>query len=220
MVEAQKPAPKVAGRAAFALMIARDVALPLGLFYGLRAFGASQWLALVAGAAVPLAAAVIIAIRQRRVEKAGLFTLTLLGVGTLAGLFTADPRLLVARESYLTAVVGGWILVTVVTARPLLYTATVKFMPAETAESWERAWDTDPTFRRTLKAMTIAWGMAFLLDAAARVVMAYTLPLDLVPVLSVVLLVVMLAAVVEGGKAYGRRHRPSRGAVPEPAQET
>ena len=42
-------------------------------------------------------------------------------------------------------------------------------------------------------------------DAAARVVMAYTLPLDLVPVASSSLLVVMLVGVVRAGKAWGRR---------------
>ncbi len=54
--------------------------------------------------------------------------------------------------------------------------------------------------------MTLAFGLAFVVDAAARVVMAYTLPLDLVPLLSVLLLVVLLVAIVQTGKAYGRRH--------------
>ena len=36
--------------------------------------------------------------------------------------------------------------------------------------------------------------------------MAYTLPLDLVPLLSVLLLVGLLGGVVQAGKAYGKRH--------------
>jgi hypothetical protein len=54
--------------------------------------------------------------------------------------------------------------------------------------------------------MTAAWGVAFLLDAAARVVMASTLPVDLVPLLSTALLVVLLVVIVQASKAYGRRH--------------
>ncbi len=111
-----------------------------------------------------------------------------------------------ARESYLTAVAGVWILVTLWGHRPLLFTATTGFMPAEAAAAWDRAWDDSPQFRRTLRGMTLGFGLAFLADAAARVVMAYTLPLDLVPVLSVALLVVMLIGVVQAGKAYGKRH--------------
>ena len=53
--------------------------------------------------------------------------------------------------------------------------------------------------------MTWGFGLAFLIDAAARVVMSYTLPLDLVPAASAALLAVMLAAVVQTGKAWGRR---------------
>ncbi|MQA17045.1 MAG: hypothetical protein GEV09_23805 [Pseudonocardiaceae bacterium] len=53
--------------------------------------------------------------------------------------------------------------------------------------------------------MTAAWGVAFLIDAPARVVMTHTLPVDSVPLLSVLLLAGMLIAVVRLSKAYGRR---------------
>ena len=53
--------------------------------------------------------------------------------------------------------------------------------------------------------MTWGFGLAFLIDAAARVVMSYTLPLDLVPAASAALLAVMLVGVVQTGKAWGRR---------------
>jgi hypothetical protein len=79
-------------------------------------------------------------------------------------------------------------------------------MPEDAARAWERDWADSPRFRRTLRVMTAAWGAAFLIDAAARVVMAYTLPVDLVPFLSTALLVVLLVAIVQVSKAYGRRH--------------
>ena len=89
---------------------------------------------------------------------------------------TADARLLVARESCLTGVVGLWILATLLACRPMLFEATVRFMPEAVAQQWQRDWETRPRFRRTLRVMTAAWGLAFLVDAAARVVMAYTIP--------------------------------------------
>lgn len=79
-------------------------------------------------------------------------------------------------------------------------------MPAEAAVAWRRAWDTSSEFRRAMRGMTLAFGVAFVTDAASRTVMAYTLPLDLVPVLSMLLLVLLLVVVVQVGKAYGRRH--------------
>ena len=91
-------------------MLAADVALPLAVFYGLRAAGVNQWLALVLGSVTPAVRLAVTALRARRVELMGLFTLSLLAIGTAIGLVTADARLLVARESYLTGVVGLWIL--------------------------------------------------------------------------------------------------------------
>ncbi len=211
MSPTQPTSPAPAGQARtghwhFAGMLALDVALPLVLYYVLRALGASPWTALLVGAAIPLARVLAAAVTQRRLETAGVFTLTLLTVGTVVGLLTADPRLLMARESYLTAVVGGWILATLAARRPLVYTATTPFLPADAAAAWNRAWDTSPAFRRAMRGMTLGFGLAFLADAAARVVMAYTLPLDVVPLLSVLLLVGLLVGVVQAGKAYGRRH--------------
>lgn len=127
-------------------------------------------------------------------------------IGTLAGLLAGDPRAMMARGSWVTAIVGLWITSSLWAARPVLYTATTPFMPAPAAADWDRLWHTQPRFRHALRVMTGAFGLAFLFDAAARVVMAYTLPLDLVPVLSTALLLVLLSAIVVAGRHYGRTH--------------
>lgn len=116
-----------------------------------------------------------------------------------------------ARESYLTGVIGAWILITLLTARPFLFSATLPLLPAQTAKEWQQNWDTIRVFRRAMRLMTAAWGIAFLLDAAARVVMAYTLPLDWVPVLSISMLVLMLIIIVQGTKVWGRRQQSGDG---------
>jgi hypothetical protein len=50
------------------------------------------------------------------------------------------------------------------------------------------------------------WGGACLLDAGLRVLMAFTLPIDLVPALDNVLLVVTLGAILLFQRTYGRRY--------------
>lgn len=182
-----------------------DVGAPLALFYGLRLLGVNQWLALVLGGLLPVMRIGYTVVTQRRVDRLALFTLSLVGCGTGLALLTGDPRLLLARESYFTALIGLWIMSTLLARRPFLFEATLPLLPEETAQSWLDDWDSSPQFRRVLRIMTVAWGLAFLIDAAARVVMAYTLPVDSVPLLSVLLLVVMLIAVVQLSKAYGRR---------------
>ena len=119
-------------------MLAADVALPLAVFYGLRAAGVNQWLALVLGSVTPAVRLAVTALRASRVELMGLFTLSLLAIGTAIGMVTADARLLVARESYLTGVVGLWILATLLARRPMLFEATVRFMPEAAAQQWQR----------------------------------------------------------------------------------
>lgn len=182
-----------------------DVIAPLALFYGLRACGVNQWAALILSGLLPTAVLVHRLVRERRVETLSLVTLSILVCGTVVGLLTGDPRLLLARESYLTGLLGLWILGTLVTARPFLLQATLPLLPPATARSWNERWQSDALFRRVVRTMTLAWGGAFLVDAAARVVMAYTLPVDVVPVAGGLLLAAMLLAVVRGGKAYGRR---------------
>ncbi|MDR7302975.1 VC0807 family protein [Haloactinomyces albus] len=187
------------------VMMLLDTAAPLALFYGLRWAGVNQWLALILSGALPVVTISYRLITERRLGLLAVFTLTILAAGTAIGFVTGDPRLLLARESYLTGLVGVWIILTLWFSRPFILSATLPLLPEKTARSWEHDWEHDPTFRRVMRIMTIAWGTAFLLDAAARIVMAYTLPIDLVPLLSVLLLVAMLLVIVQASKAYGRR---------------
>ena len=198
------------GPASFTGFLLLDLVVPLAAYYVLRATGASVWAALVAGAALPairLGAGLLL---RRTIPRASLFTLALITTGTIVGLVTADARLLMARESYLTGVVGAWFLLSLMWRRPLVFAATVGFMPQPAAEDWHRSWEDSPTFRAAMRGMTWGFGLAFLVDAAARVVMSYTLPLDLVPVASSALLVVMLVCVVRAGKVWGRAQLVAR----------
>ena len=187
------------------VLLGRDLVLPLVLFYGLRLLGVGVWVAVMVGAGVSVAVLVVGVVVRRRIEPVTVFVLSLIFVGTGVGLVTADARLLLARGSWVTVVVGLWFLGSLLAARPLLFGATLKLMPPAAAAGWRQDWEDSPRFRRLLRGMTLAFGLAFLADSAARIVMAYTLALDLVPLFSNLLLVVMLSLIVLVGKAIGRR---------------
>jgi hypothetical protein len=53
-----------------------------------------------------------------------------------------------------------------------------------TAGSWDELWATNSTFRRIWRTASVIWGCGMLADAAARVVMSYTLPIAAVPALA------------------------------------
>ncbi|MHA6761370.1 DUF3159 domain-containing protein [Streptacidiphilus sp. PAMC 29251] len=61
-------------------------------------------------------------------------------------------------------------------------------------------WERSTRFRRIWRVSTAIWAAAMLLDGAARVVMAYTLPVDAVPALGAVLwpVTLVLRQVVNG----------------------
>lgn len=186
-------------------MFVFDIGVPLGLFYGLRLAGVNQWLALLVSGASPLLRIAYRLVTTRRIEGMALLALAIMVCGTAVGLLTGDPRLLLARESYITALLGLGMLATLLGRRPFVLSAMLQLLPEPTARSWRHSWAHDPPFRRVMRLITAAWGGAFLIDALARVVMAYTLPVDIVPVLSIALLLVMLIIVVQWSKAYGRR---------------
>jgi hypothetical protein len=54
-------------------------------------------------------------------------------------------------------------------------------------DSWEELWAASPRFRRMWRVSSVMFGIGTLLDAALRVLMAYTLPPDAVPLLGTVL---------------------------------
>ena len=173
------------------LMLGLNLAAPIALYYGLRAAGVGISLALIVGAAVPALGAVVKLIRRERLDFAGLYMMTILLLGAGVALLTGSPRFLLARDGWLTGVSGVWMLLSVrsqrpltfLFARPLLEGITVK-MAGSAGVSWDTLWERSSRFRHIWHMVTIIWGLALLVDAALRVVMAYTLPVDLVPGLS------------------------------------
>ena len=164
-----------------------EVVVPMALFYGLRAAGVSQWWALMAGVLVAAPYVLWTVARTRKVDLAALVTLSVLVLSDVLGLLSDDPRTLVIREGW-TAALGGlfgaWMLVSVFVGRPAQLTlgrtiAEVK-RGAEGADAWAGRWDTDARFRRWLRIDTAAWGAVLLAGAVLHIVLVYTLPIDLI----------------------------------------
>lgn len=180
-----------------------EVIVPMVLFYGLRAVGVSQWWALMAGILVAAPYAVWTVVRQRRVDLLALVTLSVLVLSVVLGLLSDDPRTLAIREGWTAAIgglIGAWMLITVVVGRPAQLTlgrtiAEVK-RGAEGAAAWAARWGTDARFRRGLRINTAAWGVVLLANAVVHVVLVYTLPIDLISVVTTVVWFAALAGLI------------------------
>lgn len=129
------------------------------------------------------------ATRQRAVDALGIFVLIVLTGSVALSFATGSPRFLLAKEGWFTAAIGVGFLVTLRFARPLAFSiarAMLQHSPLGNTlrtHAWDEYWERDPRFRRTWRVATVLWGIGLIADAAARVVMAYTLPVDTVPAL-------------------------------------
>lgn len=167
-----------------------DVVVPVALYYGLRAAGVSVFAALLAGAVLPAVTTVVQWLRTRSLEGMAGFVAGIMLLGVAAALVGGSPRFLLAKDGWVTGVAGVWFLVSVRARRPLLFHGGRPLLEGRfrsDGTSWDVLWEREPAFRRIWRISTAIWGAAMLLDAAVRVVMAYTLPVDLVPGLGALL---------------------------------
>jgi hypothetical protein len=172
-----------------ALSVLIDLVLPLAAYYGLRAGGASIYVALLAGALAAVLGVAVSLVRVKRITGTTAYALTTMLLGTGVALLTGSPRFLLAREGWVTAFTGLWFLASIATRRPLAYLISRPLLEGRLRwpADWDRLWGRSPRFRRMWRISSLLWGLGTLADSAARVAMAYTLPVDLVPALSSVL---------------------------------
>lgn len=211
----EKPGPDMGLRRvirANVLTVVFEVVVPMALFYGLRAAGVSQWWALMAGVLVVAPYVVWTIVRNRRVDLAALVTVSVLVLSVVLGLLSDDPRTLAIREGWTAAVgglVGVWMLVTVVIGRPAQLTlgrtlAEIK-RGAEGAAAWAARWDTDARFRRGLRINTAGWGAVLLAHSVVHIVLVYTLPIDLISLVTTVVWLGSLACLIAWHVWYMRK---------------
>jgi hypothetical protein len=181
-----------------------DIAAPLGLYYGLRAAGEGVYVALLASTLVSAATAAVPLIRHRRMNGLATYMTCMMLASVVVSLLAGSPRFLLAKEAWLTGLAGIWFLASLRARRPLAYLYTRPMLEGRLGwpGSWDQLWDTFPRFRRMWRVSSVLWGLGTLLDAALRVVMAYKLPIDVVPGLSTALYVVTSVFLIVVTNAY------------------
>ncbi|MEA5367642.1 VC0807 family protein [Amycolatopsis sp., V23-08] len=170
-------------------MLLRDVALPMALFYVLRSFDVDALWALLVSALPPAIRSGYVLVRHRRIDAIGAFVLAVLVVNGAVALISGDPRLLLVRSAWVGLLLGGLMLGSLVVGRrPFLFRAIGTLQPARAAEL-EAGWAAGEDFRRPWRTMTLWWGVGGVLLGCAVVLMAFTLPVDVVPFLDTALTV-------------------------------
>jgi hypothetical protein len=157
-----------------------DLALPVALYYALRAGGVDQLAALLVGGAPPALRVAWVLARTRHLDTIGALVLAAVVLAVVSSLIEGDPRTLLVRNALLGFPFAVWMLASLAASRPLTYLSAKALLPSK-ERAFERVWSAEPAFRRVWRQLTVLWGCTLLLQSAASVVMAYTLAIDSVP---------------------------------------
>jgi hypothetical protein len=188
-----------------ALIAVFDIAGPLVAYSLLRSAGLSTVSALVLSGIFPVLGVATGFIRRRRVDPIGALVLLGIAVGSVLGLVTGDPRLVLAEGSVPTALFGLACLGSLLAGRPLLFRIALEFAGADTprGREFEARW-ARPEFRHVFRVITTVWGLAYLAEAAARVVIAETAPAGTALAVSKTMPYLVAAALTGWMISYGR----------------
>jgi hypothetical protein len=201
-------APGPAGTLSSLRSLAIDLAVPLGLYYLLRdGFGQSLVLSLAVSSIIPAARTIYSVVRERELNLLAGLILVVNIVGIGISFAAGDPRLMIAKDSAVSSVIGLAILGSVFIGRPLMTAGLRPWLIKGSAErdaAWGRLAAGSPKFRRLEKVFSAIWGTALLAECVARLAGAFTLPVATMVWLSTVLTVGSIGvAIVVGGIAAG-----------------
>ncbi|SOD84685.1 VC0807 family protein [Streptomyces sp. Ag109_G2-15] len=188
-----------------------DVAVPLGSYYLFKdGFGMSTFAALAWSSVVPAARTVWGLVKERKANGLAGLILVVNIVSLLLSFVSGDPRLMLAKDGGVSSTVAIGILVSVRLGKPMMTAGMKPFLvkgDAAKEAAWERlmsgAAAGSAAFLRKERAFSVVWGVALLAECVARVVGAYTVPVDTMVWLGTVFLIgaMAIAFVVGGGLA-------------------
>ncbi|GAA2156163.1 VC0807 family protein [Actinomadura napierensis] len=203
---AARPGTGEGAQAARALApFAVDVAVPLAVYYlAHKGFGLDLVASLALSSVVPAVRTVGGAVRNRTVNGLAGLMLAVNAAGIALGFVAGDPRLMIAKDSGISSVIGLSILVSAFRAKPLMSAGLKPFLTkgeAAREAAWDRLRAGSARFRGLERRFSALWGCALLAECVARIVGAYTVPVETMAWLGTVMLVaaIGICAVVSGG---------------------
>ena len=158
--------------------IVLSATIPVGCYYLSKALiSPSELIALIVATAFPTLKSIYDLTRHRRVNPVSV--LVLLGIVTsiIALFIGGDPRLLLIRESLFTGVFGVACLLSLLFPRPIMFYFGRYFMTGNDPEKrqvFDDRWQ-NPIVRRGHRRITTVWGIVYVGEFIARVILVYSL---------------------------------------------
>jgi hypothetical protein len=193
---------------AVAMIAIFDIGGPLLLYHLLEANGFSTVSALILSGLFPAVGMIIGVVRHRRVDAVGVLVLAGIAVGAILGLVSHNPKLVLDEGSVSTGVFGLVCLGSLATDKPMMYRFALEFIGPDTEQGREfvrlRQY---AEFRRAFVVITVVWGAAYLVEAAARVIIVQAASAGTALTVSKVAPYAVAAALIAWTVGYGRLQR-------------
>ncbi len=188
------------------LIVVFDAVGPVVGYYGLRSTGLSTVAALLVSGVLPAFGIALTLRRHRRLDAIGALVLIGIVAGTSLGVASNSAHLVLIDGVVPTAVFGVVCLGSLLSSRPMLFRFALEFMGTETAKGRDFAdrWRY-PGFRHAFRATTVVWGLAFLAEAAAQVLIIETSSAGTAKTTSNVMPLAVAAIVIAWNIWYAKR---------------
>jgi hypothetical protein len=151
------------------------------LIYGFLSAGIGSVPALLLAALPPIIDSVVSLIRRGHLDTLGTIIFSGLVLSVIVALWGGNGRILLARESLVTGLIGLGFLASLFLARPVQFYIARHFAtgndPLRVVE-WSELWKKYPRFRHGMRIMTFGWGTGLVVEAVLRIGLALTLPIS------------------------------------------
>lgn len=190
------PARRDAAMRAMARSLAADIGAPVAVYYVAHVLGASDYVALLAGAVFCAGRTAWVAIRDRRLDVFAGFLLVLFTAGLALTFLTGDARFVLVKSLATSALAGLLMLASCLVRRPLTYYAAQRFAGPEGAARLRAMTEADPELRRRWYVLSAGWGVGLLAEASIRVPLIYLLPVSVAVGASTAVMVAAFAGLI------------------------
>jgi hypothetical protein len=188
-----------------AMIAVFDIAGPLVAYSLLRSAGFAAVAALVLSGVFPAAKVIAGIIKHRRVDAVGALVLAGIAVGAILGLVSHNPKLVLDEGSVGTGVFGLLCLGSLARPEPLMYRLAMEFIGPDSRQGREftNLWQYKE-FRHVFRVVTTVWGIAYLAEAAARIVIVANMSTGTAFATSKVMPYLVTAVLIVWNVGYGR----------------
>ncbi|MFC9281137.1 VC0807 family protein [Streptomyces collinus] len=190
------------------ITIAFNVVAPILIYNQLHDHGYSDSVAILCSGLGPALDIAIYLAWHRRIDEFAIVSLAFMALTfVISFVGPDDPRLLLAKDSFVTGLLGAVYLTTLAAPRPLMFYFGRKFATDGTPQMiawWNSMWQY-PGFRRVQRILTVVWGVTFILEAALRIVLVYQLSHSQMVTVNSLLPYAVIGLLVYWTMAYARR---------------